>query len=197
MTQRSKIFIGLIGILFASASIWTGYYIITPYVIGPKFGVQLACSSIQSGTQIEQLDREFEELVPIPDMETALIEAILHDVETKGESFPASLDELRGKVARMYEELDYYSYLDLGYHESLEEYLKKELESNNGVFPLSTIDKISKRLKLIESAAEKYSPLDNGRVQIYTINKSGWLCSCHVEMENGRVADSHSVMCSN
>ncbi len=197
MTQRSKIFLGLIGILFAGASIWTGYTIITPYVVGPKFGVQLACSAIQTGTQVEQLDREFEELVPLPDMETALIEGILHDVETKGEAFPTSIDELREKITSMYAELDYYSYLDLGYHESLEEYLKKQLESNDGTFPLSQIDQISNRLKSIQAAPEAYSSLDNGRVQIYTINKSGWLCSCHVEMENGRVASTHSVMCSN
>lgn len=196
MKTSSKFLIGLIGICVVAISLWSGYTIFTPYLVGPKLGVQLTCSAIQEGTTAEALEDRFGGFTPFTDTQNALVEAILSDAEKNGSTPPRSNGEINQTILKIYDDLDYYSYLDLGYDPSLEPYLDELLAQNNNRLPDDYLTAISRRLNELDGITTQTAIPNNGPAQIYSNFKSGWLCICEVEMENGRVDRTNFISCS-
>lgn len=196
MKNRARIFLTIFCILFGGITLWSGYFIITPYVIGPRLEVQLACSSIQPGTTAPELENRFGRFAPLSDTQNALSEAIMSELNTSGAAIPQSTEELNRLILKIYNDLDYYSYLDLGYDPSLEPYLTELLAQNNGRLPEELLSNIARRLGELEGTTDEISKVEDGPVLVHSNFKSGWLCTCEVEMEGGKVDHSNVVICT-
>ena len=195
MKTRAKVFLTIFSILFGGITLWSGYFIITPYVIGPRLEVQLACGSIQPGTTAEELENRFGRFSPLTDTQNALADAIFTEINTNGAPYPQTNDDLNNLILQIYEDLDYYSYLDLGYDPSLEPYLDELFAENNGRLSDELLTNINRGLGELEGLTDEISMVENGPVLVHSNFKSGWLCTCEAEMAGGKVDHTNVVIC--